>query len=406
MNDQNEIERTAARLKDALGAAANVMVVRPAPEPQRVKREYPDVKRARGWLIPLAAAASVVVIAVGAVAVAHLASPAGTRPAGARGGSPVTPPPARPEYYLTATYPAAGPNVLQFQVRRTDGGAVTSSRTISGANVGWGGYITAAASDRDFYFAKYPCIQTAIPDTTFYRITITNSGQISGFAPVGRPVKGMVTTLAISPDGSAMAYTALEKACATGHGLTLPGAASVSVADLSTGRVRTWQDTAATPRTLASRLSWAPDGRTLVVNESTIGGQRGGPLTVYGLDPASSGGSLQAHSTTLLRQGANCSPCVTTALAGPDGSLTALQSPADGKPGGTRVVRIPSTAGHHQSVLYDGPLQYPVLFTDPSGQWVLLWPAQSRSRTAGWISGGRLHPLPGVGEVNPQGIAW
>jgi hypothetical protein len=37
---------------------------------------------------------------------------------------------------------------------------------------------------------------------------------------------------------------------------------------------------------------------------------------------------------------------------------------------------------------------------------VLLWPAQSRAMTAGWISGGELHPLPGVGQVNPQGIAW
>jgi hypothetical protein len=402
MNDENEIERTAARLKAALGAAATVMVVRPALEEQRVKREFQGIKHARGWLIPLAAAASVVVIAVGAVAAAHLASPAGTRPAGARGGSPAAAQAPRPEYYLTATYPATGPNVLQFQVRRTDGGAVTSSRTISGANVGWGGYITAAAGDRAFYFAKYPCIQTGIPDTTFYRITITNSGRISGFAPVGRPVKGMVTTLAVSPDGSTMAYNALEKACATG-GLTLPGAASVSVADLSTGRVRTWQDTDATQMTMATRLSWAPAGRTLVVDESTRGGPRGG-LTVYGLDPASSGGSLQAHSTTLLQQGADCSTCVKTALAGPDGSLIALQSPAAGKPGRTVVVRISSTAGRHQTVLYDGPLRRPGLFTDASGQWVLLWPAQSM--TAGWISGGQLHPLPGVGQVNPQGIAW
>jgi hypothetical protein len=405
MNDQNEIERTAARLKDALGAAADVMVVRPAVAPRRARREYPDVKRARGWLIPLAAAASVVVIAVGALAVAHLASPAGTHSTGSHGATAVPAQAPRPDYYLTATYPATGPNVLQFQVRRTDGGAVTSSRTISGANVGWGGYITAAASGRAFYFAKYPCIQTAIPDTTFYRITITKSGQISGFAPVGQPVKGMVTTLAVSPDGSAMAYNALEQACAAGHGLTLPGAASVSVADLSTGKVRTWQDTAATPRTLASRLSWAPDGRTLVVDESMLGGLRGA-LTVYGLDPASSGGSLQAHSTTLLRQGANCSPCVADALAGPDGSLIAVQSPAAGKPGRTLVVRIPSAAGRHHAVLYDGPLQNPGLFTDPSGQWVLLWPTQPRSLTAGWISGGQLHPLPGVGQVNPQGIAW
>ena len=77
----------------------------------------------------------------------------------------------------------------------SDGGAVTSSRTISGANVGWGGYITAAAGDRAFYFGKYPCITGAgIPDTTFYRITITNAGKISRFAPVGRHASSLDTT--------------------------------------------------------------------------------------------------------------------------------------------------------------------------------------------------------------------
>jgi Sigma-70 region 2 len=61
-------------------------------------------------------------------------------------------------------------------------------------------------------------------------------------------------------------------------------------------------------------------------------------------------------------------------------------------------------ATNHMSVGSTG------LFADPSGQWVLLWPAMvssdPRHSTAGWISGGRLHPLPGVAEVFPQGIAW
>ncbi len=286
--------------------------------------------------------------------------------------------------------------------------------------MGWGGYVTAAAGDRAFYFGKYACISTAIPDTTFYRITITNAGKISSFASVGRPIKGMVTTLAVSPDGSRMAYNALTKACA-GRGFTLPGAASVSVENLSTGSVRTWQDKDATQWTLASRLSWAPDGRTLVVDESGSGPTRS-DLTVYGLDPASSGGSLQAHSTTLLQQnGNNCSTCVATALAGPDGSLTELESQAAGQQTRMLVVRVQSPAGSPRTVLYsqliDAPKRIGVnntaLFADPSGQWALLWPAGSISSPqyqdfapAGWISGGLLHPLPGVAQVFPQGLAW
>ena len=65
----------------------------------------------------------------------------------------------RPEFYLTVTYPASGQNALQFQVRRTNGGAATGSRTIPAANVGWGGYLTAAAGDRAFYFARVPVQQ-------------------------------------------------------------------------------------------------------------------------------------------------------------------------------------------------------------------------------------------------------
>ena len=278
---------------------------------------------------------------MGAVAVAHLASPAGTRSAGTRGGTAVAAQATRPEYYLTATYPAHGPNVLQFQVRRTNGGAVTSSSTISAANVGWGGYLTAAAGDRAFYFAKYPCISTGIPDTTFYRITITNSGQISAFAPVGQPIKGMVTTLAVSPDGSAMAYNALERTCA-GPGRTLPGAASVSLEYLSTGQVRTWQDTDATQWTLASRLSWAPDGRTLVVDESTRGSLRGEPDRLRARPGQQRWLAAGPQHDPAAAGGANCSPCVTTALAGPDGSLTEIESQVSGQGIHVLIISVPA----------------------------------------------------------------
>ena len=50
------------------------------------------------------------------------------------------------------------------------------------------------------------------------------------------------------------------------------------------------------------------------------------------------------------------------------------------------------------------------LFTDPSGRWPLLWPAGALSaqnnESAGWISDGSLHPLPGVAQIFPQGVAW
>jgi hypothetical protein len=302
--------------------------------------------------------------------------------------------------------------VLQFQVRRINDGAVTATATIPGANLGWGGYLTAAAGSRAFYVAEYPCKGTGVPSTTFNRITITSAGRISSRAPVGQPVRGMVTTLAVSPDGSRMAYNALQNQC-VGGGRALTGLGSVSVVDLSTGAVRTWQDTA--KQSTVDRLSWASDGRTLVVDERLRGGQHTG-LTVFGLDTASGGGSLQAHSTVLLQQGSNCSYCVTAAVAGPDGGLTAIESRLVGEQIHSQVVSIPAAPGRRRTVLYSGTFAGTTIFADPSGHWVLLWPAGAVPTTtsgkpawsfaAGWIAGGRLHPLPGAAQIYPQGIAW
>ncbi len=420
MNDQDDTDRTAAQLRAALHAAADVMVAKRAAEPRRMHPVRRD-QRARGRLLPLAAAAGVVVIALGTAFIAHLVSPAGNSPGSQTGSqqtTQATPGGPRPEFYLTATYPASGLNVLQFQVRRTDGGAVTASTSIPAGNVGWGGFLSVAAGDRAFYIGEYPCIGTAIPRTTFYRITITGSGRISSMAPAGRPVEGMVTTLAVSPDGSRMAYGALQHACAarvTSLKALLKGAGSVNVTDLSTGTVRTWQD--ASSQDTVSRLSWAQNGRTLIVDEIPTGRQHQ-DLTVFGLDTTSGGGSLQAHSTTLLRQASNCSTCVRTALAGPNGSLTVLEVERAGLKAHMSVVSFPSTGGS-RTVWFSGDLYdtgHIDLFADPSGQRVLLWPTSAvgtlstggplPSSPAGWISGGRLQPLPGVAQVYPQGIAW
>lgn len=409
MTDHDETERTAARLRGALNAAADVMVVHEFPE-----REH--VKRSRGWLLPIAAAASVVVIVLAALAVTHLSGSTTTQL-----GTGGTTQPQRPEFYMTAIY-SSGPNALQLQVRRTDDGAVTASVFLPAYEMGWGGELTVAASDRAFFIARYPCTSSkATPLTTFSRIAVTGSGRLSNITPVGKPVKGMVTDLAVSPDGTQMAYNALPGACARGSRFNSAAAASVSIDNLSTGAVRTWQD--ATRGNIIGGLSWSPDGRTLVIDEDTRG-SGGSGLTVYGLDAASTSGALQAHSTVLLHQNGTCSTCVTSAIAGPDGSLTALEYQPAGQPTRVQVVRIPAAPapGSPQTVLYSELTDQSArmsaegtgLYADSSGQWLLLWPTsiastsqgQSVVAKAGWISGGQLHPLPGVGQVFPEGVAW
>ena len=411
MTQAEDLVRSTTR---ALGGT--VQAVRPFRPLPLAPASPAEVSHGRGWhrarwLLPLAAAASVVVIVLASVIVAHhLASP--TRPPGAT-GTMAQPP--RPEFYMTATYSASGPNVLRLQVRRTVGGAVTASTSIPAGNMGWGGYLTAAASDRAFFIARYPCSGTAVVVTTFYRITITGSGRISAIAAVRR-VQGLVTDLAVSPDGSQMAYNALPGGC-NGSGFRSPAAGAVSLLDLSTGAVRTWQDT--TAQSTVGGLSWTPDGRTLVVEEF-LRGSRQPELTVFGLDTTSSGGSLQAQSTTLLQQQTHrCATCVVAALAGPDGGLTVLETQAtENLRTRVLVVSVPAAAGSPRTVLYSGLTDAPPgsvgVFADSSGQWLLLWPTSSASDQSGqiltfapgWISGGRLHPLAGAAQVFPQGIAW
>ena len=87
MNDQDDTDRTAAQLRDALRAAADVMVAKRAAEPQRHAPCPPRPARP-GRLFPLAAAAAVVVIALGTVFIAHLVSAAGKSAAASRAVRP------------------------------------------------------------------------------------------------------------------------------------------------------------------------------------------------------------------------------------------------------------------------------------------------------------------------------
>jgi hypothetical protein len=93
MTSQDEITRTADRLKDALGAAADVMTASDSPVwgtaadvissgDSLVRIRGPQIGHAWKWLVPLAAAASVAAIALVTVFAGH--------PAGNTGGRTVT----------------------------------------------------------------------------------------------------------------------------------------------------------------------------------------------------------------------------------------------------------------------------------------------------------------------------
>ena len=411
MTGQDEITRTADRLKDALGAAADVMTAGDSP----VRARELKVRHAGGWLLPMAAAVSVVVIALAAVFVGHLAGNTAPRraAAGATGA-------ALPEFYMALDTNSNG-SVLA--VHRTAGGAVTASIGVPGLRTG---NIAADASDRAFFVASAQSCTTAPTVSRFYRIMITVSGKISGLVKTGSPIQGTVADLAVSPDGSRIAYSLKPNVRCENYSTATVPQDVVHIMDLSTGSIRTWHNTAtaASPARvlrMLGGLSWTPDGRTLIVSYLWAGQwnlpDRDHNLAVLGLDTSSSGGSLQAHSRVLWHQ-ESCVTCVREALAGPGDSLTAVElRPVGQQDTRQLVVRIPLTSGRPQTVLYSAlaampatDLETTAVFADSSGQWVITWPLIDLNRPgkesipADWISGGKLHSLPGT--TLPNVIAW
>ena len=432
-----EMDATADRLTDALTAAAAIMPpdgtravsspvpgrpASPAPGPVR-----PRMGRLRAWLVPVGVAASVTAIILTAVTVSgHPGTAPAPGPGPARAPASAGPgvtslagvpsdPGTRtpPPFYVTIV--GMGPGRATAQVRRTSDGQVTG--TVPALPAGWilGRSISVTADDRTFTVAAATitaCPSSTAARTRFYQFNVTSTGHVTGLRAVGRPVTGEpVSEFAASPDGTKVAYA--QQGCAAPASAASYGGV-IHVMDLTSGAVRSWHNTvsAATPARVTTQIeamSWTADGRTLVAEYLWKLPEGSLDLAVLGLDVTSPGGSLQAHSHLLFSQGARCTVCVYTALTGADGStLTAVAAspvpPSKSHPGIPRyrlwVLRLSVATGQPSAILYrsapsngaynDGGL-VPVLSAGGRAQHWLLW---NDPEEYGWISGGRLVPLP------------
>jgi WD40-like Beta Propeller Repeat len=425
MITQDELARTGERLRDALTAAAEVMAepggaeVR-APVPQRPGR----LRRARAWLIPLAAAACVVAVIAASVLLARnfarTSSPA-SQPA-YPGSSICTPLPAAgpgtapPRFYVTTDVAA---RQIQLQVRRTSDCAITAAVPLP---AGWllTGGISATANDRTFFAAAFTAktcpVQVgaggspyAAHETRFFRFAVNDQGRAGRLTVVGPAVSGIVGAIAVSPDGSRIAFNAANGnfvgpggACAGGEA----EGAAISVIDLATGKIRTWQTlwmppapagTSVTPH----EVSWMADGRTLAVSYVWPTSMSGPQLSmaVAALDTTSSGGSLQAHSRVLWSQPHKYIFSVQEALISPDGkSLTAIATQQTAHGARIALLRIALPSGRYR-VLYESPAEtssdYTSFTQDGSGQHIIL----VSGTWAGWIRAGQLFFLRAPGSA-------
>ena len=414
MTTEDELARTAERLRDALSAAADVMAEGKAaavitPVPQRPGRP----NRARAWLIPLAAAACVVAVIAGSVLLTtNLARTSSSASQPAYPGSSICQPlpaagpaTALPRFYVTTDVAA---RQIQLQVRRTSDCAITAVVALPAGWVLTGG-ISATASDRTFFAAAFSAkrcqlqagpggVSSAARETRFFRFTVNDQGRAGRLTVVGPPVSGIVGPIAASPDGSRIAFNAADgnfvgpgKACAGGDA----SGAAISVIDLATGKIRTWQ-TVEMPRLAGTgvtphEVSWMADGRTLAVSYVWPTSESGPQLSmaVAALDTNSGGGSLQAHSHVLWNEPQKCVFCVQEALISPDGkSLTAIATQQTAHGDREALLRIALPSGRYR-VLYESPAgtNSGSTFTqDGSGQHVIV----VSDSQAGWIRAGKL----------------
>lgn len=405
MTSQDELARTAERLRDALTAAADVMAESGAaavtPVPQRPGR----LRRAREWLIPLAAAAAVVAVIAASVLLSTHPSRTSSPPSQPvyPGFSVCEPPPAAgpgtapPRFYVAAN---VGVRQIQLQVRRTSDCAITAVVPLP---AGWllTGGIAATADNRTFFAAAFSAkscpvqsgasgLSSAPHETRFFRFAVDDQGRAGPLVMVGPPVTGLVGPMAVSPDGSRIAFNAADanfagpgRGCAGGEA----GGAGISVVDLVTGKIRTWQlpdhgGTSVTPH----EVSWMADGRTLAVSYVWPTSESGPQLAiaVAALDTNSGGDSLH-----VLWSQQTCVLCVLQALISPDGkSITAAATQQTAHGYRNALLRIALPSGRYR-VLYESPAEpdsAPTFTQDGSGQHAIFVSGSQ----AGWITAGQL----------------
>jgi hypothetical protein len=425
MITQDELARTAERLRDALTAAADVMA---EPDATAVRASVPPrpgrLRRARAWLIPLAAAACVVAVIAASVLLArNLARTSSPASQPAYPGSSICTPlsaagpgTAPPRFYVTTDVAA---RQIQLQVRRTSDCAITAAVPLP---AGWllTGGISATANDRTFFAAAFTAktcpvqagaggVSFAAHGTRFFRFAIDDQGRAGRLTVVGPAVSGIVGSIAVSPDGSRIAFNAANGNFVGPGGACVGGeaeGAAISVIDLATGKIRTWETQEMPPAPAGTsvtphEVSWMADGRTLAVSYVWPTSMSGPQLSmaVAALDTTSSGGSLQAHSRVLWSQPHKYIFSVQEALISPDGkSLTAIATQQTAHGARTALLQIALPSGRYR-VLYESPAEtnsgYTFFTQDGSGQHVIL----VSGTQAGWISAGKLVLLGAPGSA-------
>ncbi len=404
--------RTEERLRDALSASAGRVRddrLRPLPaletEPQR-----PGPRRHMGWLVPAAAALSVLLIVALAVTLtgkSHKNAPSAGYPALPAGF---------PKYFAQF----GDPPKLDVVIRSTSTGTeVTPAMTPDVPGWRLTPQTVAAAPDGRTFYLAYQAVdlqkQQATSQTWIYRLTFTHGGSANSMEWIkGDPFPGsglLVNggSMAVSPDGTKLAFTGATQ---QQDGQSWPD--EIFVVDLRTGVRSAWRVGLSRPGQTFTipGISWTSDGRSLVfravwchpipnsdvcLDDPGRPGYRG--PQVRSLDVGTRGGTLDHGSTLRLGQSARY-PVIADAVAGPGGELilAVLSGPADAA---TLTVERVDATGRRLGVLYRstayGTVGLPASVTltpDSTRHYLLLTYNSQNGLVSGWIDHGKLRFLP------------
>lgn len=383
---------TEERLSDALEALASTVrpeTLRPLPAP--APHRAPRAKRYPGWLVPIAAAAAVVLVT-------GLSLVLGSRPGHAPATS--THPASLPRCYVVVRDLSSR---VVLEAREVATGRVISTLDLA-RRLGIRNVAQEALATADGHTFFINVLGAGQPDPfmpSIYRFSVTAGGQITGFAKVtvipgdiavrGRTVLPL-QSMAVSPDGSKLAMSL---------------ASEVVVVDVHTGTQTVWWGGLGSRQDAyqVQQVSWARDGRTLAFLVWRVHPDLGAEART--LDADGKGGSL-ASARLVYRWPPSGSRLIEQAVISPDGkTIIAASWPGQTArpPAGDEIAWYSIATGHQGPVLQlsraDPMIQ---LRGDGSGHW-LVWLVTSQ-HDFGWVDGGRVHQLPPGQDGTVDDAAW
>lgn len=368
--------------------------------------------RWRHRLLPVAAAAAVVAVAVSAVLVAG--------PKLAPASAPDTP--AVPRYYLTFTFAADrqfhGLPVTEAVIRDTATGKVTGTVKIMTNSFPASVAATAAPDGRSFILGTVE--QAPRGEYRFFRLPISAAGKpghLTELPAYPVPVNAFITGIALSPDGTRLAVSSSYGVGGSQDGPAAAEVGAVEVINLVTGAVRTW--TAGMQQGhwyQPGQPSWADGDRMIAFTWQQARSMSNDAMTMEGvrlLDTEAPGDNLADARIVMPNKAVNGT--INSVLITPDGRDILVATSRDSRgtvavqisevpTAGSGPVRVLRTETARAAATTRGALSGSgqVLSLAPGGRYTLVQCIQF-----GWLDldSGRFTPLPAYSPTPPGQVA-